>query len=102
MVDNPAHHPRGDFALTGGRLSLAEDLARPTYSGIGIFHPALFDGLEDGPRPLAPLLRAAIADGRIGGEHYRGAWLDVGTPERLGDLRQRLRPKVPGSREAPE
>jgi MurNAc alpha-1-phosphate uridylyltransferase len=97
MVDNPAHHPRGDFVLTGGRLSSSEDRERLTYSGIGIFHPALFEGLEDGPRPLAPLLRAAIGAGRVGGEHYRGAWLDVGTAERLDALRQRLQSKSPGS-----
>ena len=101
MVDNPPHHPHGDFALIRGRLSSAEGRERLTYSGIGIFHPELFDGIEPGPRPLAPLLRAGIAAGRIGGEHYRGTWLDVGTPERLSELRRRLRPKARGSPEAP-
>jgi MurNAc alpha-1-phosphate uridylyltransferase len=102
MVDNPVHHPDGDFCLAGGRLSCAQDAGRLTYSGIGIFHPALFDGLEPGPRPLAPLLRDAINAGRVSGEHYRGGWLDVGTPERLADLRRRLKPTDPGSREARE
>ena len=36
--------------------------------------------------PLAPLLRAHMADGRIRGEHHRGRWTDVGTPERLARL----------------
>ncbi|MCM2336918.1 MAG: mannose-1-phosphate guanylyltransferase, partial [Pseudomonas sp.] len=35
---------------------------------------------------LAPVLRAHMADGRISGEHHRGRWTDVGTPERLAAL----------------
>lgn len=102
LVDNPVHHPDGDFCLAGGRLSCSEDTDRLTYSGIGVFHPALFDGLEPGPRPLAPLLRDAINAGRVSGERYRGTWLDVGTLERLAELRRRLKPTGPGLPEAPE
>ena len=35
---------------------------------------------------LAPLLREYAARGQVGGEIYRGDWLDVGTPERLAQL----------------
>ncbi len=101
MVDNPGHHPEGDFGLSAGRLTTGGGRDRLTYSGLGIFHPDLFIGLSPGPRPLAPLLREAIDAGRVGGEHYRGGWTDVGTPERLGDLRQRLQPSGPDRREAP-
>ncbi|MFP1681234.1 N-acetylmuramate alpha-1-phosphate uridylyltransferase MurU [Alloalcanivorax sp. C16-1] len=86
LVDNPAHHPDGDFHLTEhGRLS---DNAAPrlTYAGIARLHPALFRDLDDGERPLAPLLRAAIAADRATGEHHAGHWWDIGTPERLAEL----------------
>ncbi len=89
LVDNPPHHPAGDFACRNGRLCEPPpaDAPRLTFSGIGWYRPALFAPLADGvPRPLAPLLRAAARDGRVGCEHYRGAWHDVGTPQRLAAL----------------
>jgi MurNAc alpha-1-phosphate uridylyltransferase len=91
LIDNPAHHPKGDFALDRG--SVAEDgAARLTFSGIGLYHPALFDGLAPGARaPLAPLLRQAMREGRVSGVHFRGRWVDVGTAERLADLDATLR-----------
>lgn len=90
LVDNPPQHPRGDFALAAdGRVT--EDGGEPlTYAGIGVFDPALFAGHGGGIAPLAPLLRDAIRKGRVGGEHYRGAWHDIGTPERLRDLDRSL------------
>jgi MurNAc alpha-1-phosphate uridylyltransferase len=90
MVDNPAHHPAGDFALAGGRIR-AEGGPKLTFSGIGAYHPALFDGCAPGRFPLAPLLRAAMAAGRVSGEHHTGRWIDVGTPERLAALDRELR-----------
>jgi MurNAc alpha-1-phosphate uridylyltransferase len=85
LIDNPPHHVQGDFVLDGGRL-IAADGPRLTFSGIGVYRPALFAGLADGVQPLAPLLRAAIAQGQVSGEHYRGRWVDVGTPARLEEL----------------
>jgi MurNAc alpha-1-phosphate uridylyltransferase len=97
LVDNPPQHPRGDFALEGARVESDGD-TRLTFAGIGVYRPALFDGWRDiiGPVAgaeatpprfkLAPLLRAAMARGAVGGEHHRGAWTDVGTPERLAQL----------------
>ena len=82
LVSNPEHHPRGDFHLQAGRVS-AEGEPRLTFSGIGVYHPALFAACEPGRFPLAPLLRQAMAAGQVSGEHYPGQWLDVGSPERL-------------------
>lgn len=92
MVDNPAHHPNGDFHLRDGRLAAAGG-PRLTFSGIGLYAPALFDGCAPGAFPLAPLLRAAMADGRVGGIQHAGQWTDVGTPERLAALVQALQPQ---------
>jgi MurNAc alpha-1-phosphate uridylyltransferase len=82
MVDNPAHHTGGDFSLSAGRLS-QRGPAMLTFSGIGVYRPALFAGCNSGAFPLAPLLRRAMDAGQVSGEHYRGSWFDIGTPERL-------------------
>lgn len=90
LVPNPGHHRAGDFILEGGRVRDEGDGARLTFSGIGIYHPRLFDGVS-GRAPLAPLLRRAMAEGRVAGERHDGDWIDVGTPERLADLDAHLR-----------
>ena len=90
MVDNPLHNPQGDFCLNNGSLQ-AEGESKLTYSGIGVYHPQLFAGLERGIRPLAPLLRNAMAAGQVSGEHYPGRWYDIGTPERLAELDLQLK-----------
>lgn len=90
LVDNPEHHAGGDFALEGGLLAAGGAL-RLTFSGIAVYHPRLFAGLAAGQRaPLAPLLRAAAARSAAGAEHLIGAWVDVGTPQRLAELDARL------------
>ena len=86
LVPNPPHHPHGDFGLTSeGRLGAAAP--RYTFSGIAVFHPALFRGLSPGIRPLRDVLRPAVRRGALLGEVYEGLWRDVGTPERLADAR---------------
>lgn len=90
MVDNPAQHPDGDFALEAGRL-LADGASRMTYSGIGLYRPAFFAGDFPPRLALLPLLRRAIAAGQVSGEHYRGEWHDAGTLERLQALRESVR-----------
>ena len=97
LVDNPAHHPNGDFLLRNGRIAPDSFILNPsscklTFSGIGLYHPGLFAHIPRGSiAPLAPLLREQIAQGRISGEHHGGLWIDVGTPQRLHDLDHQLR-----------
>lgn len=98
LVDNPSQHPRGDFALRGDGAVESDGDSKLTFSGIGAYRPSLFDGWRDAvgdvpgvdetpPRfKLAPLLRAAMARGAVSGEHHRGKWTDVGTPQRLAEL----------------
>ncbi len=91
MIDNPAHHRAGDFTLRDGQLSDARPgAATLTYSGIAVLAPALFAGCQAGAFKLAPLLRDAMAAGRVSGEHFRGHWVDVGTHERLAEVEQLL------------
>lgn len=85
LVANPMHHPRGDFALVNGRVQ-EQGGARWTYSGIGLYRPELFAGCSPGKFPLLPLLRRAIAGGRLHGQVFEGAWSDVGSVERLAAL----------------
>ncbi len=101
LVDNPEHHPTGDFCLHNGRIVPLPSPAcgggaggegRLTFSGIGLYHPALFSHIPRGSvAPLAPLLRAQIALGKISGEYHAGLWVDVGTPQRLLELDLQLR-----------
>jgi len=95
LVNNPEHHPNGDFALHGGRVR-EQDGDRLTFSGIGWYRPELFRALPEGRFPLAPLLRQAMARDQVSGEHHPGRWLDVGTPERLAQLDAKLYLKVEG------
>ncbi|MFO0481862.1 MAG: N-acetylmuramate alpha-1-phosphate uridylyltransferase MurU [bacterium] len=97
LVDNPVHHPAGDFRLLHGRV--IDDTApgaatapKHTFAGRGVYRPRLFDGVVPGARAaLAPLLFDSRARGALSAEHFGGGWMDIGTPERLGDLDRRLR-----------
>ncbi len=93
VVDNPAHHPAGDFALRDGRLALAGD-HRLTFSGISLWRPEPFVAAAAAaagqPLPLRELLLPLIAAGRIGGEYWGGRWCDVGTPQRYAALDAQL------------
>ena len=105
LVPNPPHNPRGDFGISPDGLGLNDAPVMHTFSTIGLYRAALFappycriaPGNPGGVRaPLAPLLRAAMAEGRISVELYLGAWTDVGTPERLAALNTRKRPAQGG------
>lgn len=98
LVDNPPHHPDGDFALDESGALSSGGSPMLTFSGIGKYRPSLFadwrdvigNSVEDEqmtPRfELTPLLRAAMARGAITGERHPGQWTDVGTPQRLTEL----------------
>ncbi|SEP90180.1 MurNAc alpha-1-phosphate uridylyltransferase [Ectothiorhodospira magna] len=89
LVDNPPHHPTGDFHEHQGRIQ-ADGTPRLTFAGIGWYRPALFAHSQPGRFPLAPLLRTAMHQGRVGGQHHRGIWEDVGTVARLQALNARF------------
>ena len=82
MVDNPEHHAAGDFSLSNAQLS-QQGPRMLTFSGIGVYRPALFAGCTAGAFPLAPLLREAMDKEAVSGEYFTGRWFDIGTPERL-------------------
>lgn len=98
LVDKPAYAAHGDFALDvdGQVQSAGSNLL--TYAGIGIYRSTIFEtwrmacsdapGLHETPPrfPIAPLLRRAMREGKVSGQHHHGRWVDVGTPERLHAL----------------
>ena len=87
LVQNPAHNPKGDFVLqTDGAVVSTGAGEALTFSGMGVYHPALFhDTPPKQAAKLAPLLRAAMEAGKVQGVKHEGLWLDVGTVERLAE-----------------
>lgn len=98
LVLVPHSEPRsgGDFALAGDpgpdrNAAVHNDGEHcHTFSGIGVYRPALFDGCRPGVFSVVPLIRAAAERGQVTGELYCGRWVDVGTPQRLAALRQAM------------
>ena len=97
MVDRPAHATHGDFALDEDGCVRSDGEHRLTYAGLGVYRPQLLEDWAQWVDPnhaadgkpkfqLAPILRAHMGAGLIRGEHHRGHWTDVGTPERLAQL----------------
>ena len=86
LVDNPEHHPQGDFGLDiTGKVTI-NCTEQFTFSGIGLYRPELFSNIPAGNSKLGPLLRQAIANQRVSGQKFAGFWMDIGTPERLQEL----------------
>lgn len=93
LVDNPKQHPEGDFTLLDGRaFAFDQDVKGEnlTFSGVSVINPKLFDGLEPGKRPLAPLLKQAMQNQRIFAEKLK-VHGQMGTPERLMELDLQIR-----------
>ncbi|WP_347988298.1 N-acetylmuramate alpha-1-phosphate uridylyltransferase MurU [Methylomonas sp. AM2-LC] len=91
LIENPVHHPQGDFSLTSDGLLSADGREKFTFSGIGVYHPDMFQNLPVGPLKLRPVLDQAIQKNRISGEKYLGIWMDIGTPQRLTEIDNLLR-----------
>jgi N-acetyl-alpha-D-muramate 1-phosphate uridylyltransferase len=93
LVSNPPQHHQGDFCLReNGLLEMRSERGRDTctYSGIALYHPDFFSGIDPGKLKLLPVLERLMSEHRVSGEHFSGDWEDVGTPERLTALDARL------------
>jgi MurNAc alpha-1-phosphate uridylyltransferase len=91
MVPNPEHNPTGDFSLEGARIREHGDNSL-TFSGIGVYHPRLFESCQPGKFSVVPLLRSAMKKHLVTGEKFCGGWNDIGTLERLETARQACHP----------
>jgi len=90
LVDNPPWHARGDdMGVESGRI--VRNGPRLTYGNIGVFHPSLFREIAAGTwMKLFPWAYRFADEGRVTGEHDRGAWDNVGTAEQLEALNRRI------------
>jgi MurNAc alpha-1-phosphate uridylyltransferase len=104
LVPNPAHNLKGDFGLSPRGLAVNMAAEKFTFSTIALYRATFFAppygdipaGNPAGRKaPLAPMLRAAMDNEIVSAELYTGAWTDVGTPERLGQLNQLNQPNTP-------
>ncbi len=86
LVNNPEHNKKGDFALSDNMIN-SNDENKLTYSGIGVYTPAFFADTKPGKSSLGLLLRKKLEQGKISGEKHDGNWFDIGTIERLAQLR---------------
>lgn len=81
LVDNPHYHPCGDFCLDETSVQRRER-NQFTFANIGVYRPELFAGCKAGKFRLGDILiKLANQHGTLTGEHYQGAWYNVGTPE---------------------
>ncbi|MCL1049114.1 nucleotidyltransferase family protein [Shewanella abyssi] len=88
LVDNPAQHPNGDFALLDGKVSMVGD-NKLTFSGMGIYQPNMFAQISEQRFALAPLLRDAMIKEQVTGSYFGKYWCDVGTVARLAQIEVR-------------
>ena len=92
LVDNPPWRPRGEFDLTdagGGEVRVIRG-ERYTLAGLHVIAPELLAGDHPDAFSVVPLLFEAIDAGHVTGERLTGHWSDIGTPDRLEELRTAL------------
>ena len=77
------------MGLDAGRVTRGGP--RLTYGNIAVYHPSLFAEIAPGTAlKLFPWAYRLVDAGRVTGEHYRGAWDNIGTPDQLVALDRRL------------
>ncbi len=91
LVNNPSFHPEGDFHLTATHHLHVAGEPKLTYGNLGLFHPALFAGMKVENFGLGTVLRTAMENEQVTGEHYQGSWMNIGTVAQLQQLDERLR-----------
>ncbi len=88
LVPNPDHNLAGDFGIDrSGRCTIDqhEGDQRFTFSGVSLMRPELIEhySRKRYKFPLVEALVEAMSKKVVTAEVHRGAWLDIGTEERL-------------------
>ena len=82
LVDNPDHHPEGDYHLDHNTISL-KGTPKLTYAGTSLIDPKWIANITDTTFSIASAFEAAIAAHLATGEHFQALWINVDTPLRL-------------------
>jgi MurNAc alpha-1-phosphate uridylyltransferase len=100
LVENPDYYLEGDFSIDQKGVVLSEKTQKTfTFSGISLLSPAMFNsnqfnsaefGKELCSNRLGDVLKALTKKQLVSAQVYDGSWIDVGTPERLALLREKL------------
>lgn len=90
LVDNPPYHTGGDMGLDE-RHHVTQHPPLLTYSSIGVYSPRLFTHEVAVRKPLFPWMYQFVQRDRVSGEHFKGVWHNLGTPEDLAALDAQLR-----------
>ncbi len=90
MVPNPPHNPEGDFGIDDGLLS-GTTKPRFTFAGISYLRPEILTAYPNARERYGLGEVFAHNEDKMQAEVYEGDWCDVGTPERLNKLEERLR-----------
>lgn len=85
LVENPAHNPRGDFALNDSNQVRVSGKKMLTYAGIGIFTTRFVKTSALTGERLGNTLRAAAERGTLRGITHNCEWFDIGTPLALSN-----------------
>jgi MurNAc alpha-1-phosphate uridylyltransferase len=83
LVDNPDHHPQGDYFLREDGTVCETGSPLYNFAGIGVYRAQLFQDCPKGAFRLPDLFKKAFEHHAISGEYYRGRWVNIGTPQQL-------------------
>ena len=89
LVNNPVHNTKGDFALVDGEVQMLDSSNSAmslTYSGMSILRKSLFSAKRGETFSVRDVFVDCIERKELAGLHYRGDWMDIGTPDRLQQL----------------
>ena len=89
LVNNPVHNAKGDFVLVDGEVRMLDSSNSAmslTYSGMSILKKSLFSAKRGEAFSLRDVFVDCIERKELAGLHYRGDWMDIGTPDRLQQL----------------
>jgi len=81
LVDNPVHHPKGDFAIKHGQVLLQGE-QRYTFAGVSLWHDSVLHGYAKNTAfPLLDVIKYTMEKQRCAGLLHGGQWFDIGRPK---------------------